>query len=226
MKSPTPRFRLALTTLAVALATTAALPAPAEAYYFRYHERGDLVEELQDDGRFNVLLTALEATGLDEVVAEGHFTVFAPTDEAFQPLIDAGVIDDLLSEPGLGTLTDVLLYHVVEGGASTRKLERVRTPETVLGQPVILKRTVSALFVNDSEIIDGNNRAENGVYHAINAVLLPPEEPVEIENMLDVLRLDGRFNVLLAALEATGLDEAVASSILTCSRRPMRLLSR
>ncbi len=80
-----------------------------------------------------------------------------------------------------------------------------------MGEVVILKRTVDALFVNDSQIIDANNRAKNGNYNAIDAVLLPPAEPIEIESIVDVLRLDGRFEVLLAALEATGLDEAVAS---------------
>ncbi len=201
--------------LAAALTFNAATPAPASAYHVTYHRLGNLLEELEEDGRFNVLLTALEATGLDEAVADGRFTIFAPTDEAFQPLIDAGVIDDLLDEPGLGTLTDILLYHVVEGRKSTYRLERIRTPVTLLGEPVILKRTKTALFVNDSTIIDKNNKARNGTYHAIDAVLLPAEESVTVESILDVLRLDGRFTVLLSALEATGLDEAVAEQILT-----------
>lgn len=215
MNTLNPRPRLLLTALALAVAATTALPAPAAAYHFTYYKRGDLIEELQEDGRFGVLLAALEATGLDEAVADARVTLFAPTDDAFEPLIDDGTIDALLHEPGLTTLTNILLYHVVDGRLSTYKLERVRTPETLLGQPVILKRTEEALFVNDSEIIDGNNRSRNGIYHAINAVLLPPEEPVEVESILDVLRLDGRFSVLLAALEATGLDETVATAILT-----------
>lgn len=209
------RPRLILAACAVALAAATAAPAPASAYYRFYHTRANLLEELRDDGRFNVLVAALEATGLDDEVAEGRLTIFAPTDDAFQPLIDAGIIEELLAEPELPTLTKILLYHVVEGRASTYLLERIRTPETLLGEPVIMKRTDEALFVNDSEIIDANNRAKNGNYHAIDAVLLPPEEPVEVESILDVLRLDGRFEVLLAALEATGLDEAVEKGILT-----------
>lgn len=215
MNASTQGLRLALAALTVAVASTAIMPAPAAAYHFTYHKRGDLIEELQDAGHFNVLLAALEATGLDEAVADGRFTLFAPTDEAFQPLIDDGTIDALLAEPELKTLTSILLYHVIEGRASTYVLERKRTPQTLLGEEVIFKRTEDAILVNDSEIVDANNRAKNGIYHAIGAVLLPPAEPIEIESIIDVLALDGRFNVLLAALEATGLDEAVASSHLT-----------
>lgn len=215
MKTLAHRRRSVLAALAVAVVATTALPAPAAAYHFTYYKRANLVEELQEDGRFNVLLAALDATGLDDAVATGKLTLFAPTDEAFQPLVDDGTIDALLNEPGLETLTNILLYHVVDGRASTYRLERIRTPETLLGQPVILKRTEEALSVNDSEIIDGNNRARNGTYHAIAAVLLPPEEPVEIESIVDVLEFDGRFRVLLSALEATGLDEAAATAELT-----------
>ncbi len=215
MKTPNRAPRLILAAVAAAIAIAAAAPAPAAAYHFKYHTRANLIEELEEDGRFNVLLAALDATGLADAVDEANVTLFAPTDEAFQPLIDAGVVDDLLAEPGLSTLTNILLYHVVEGRASTYRLQRVRTPVTLLGQPVILKRTEDALFVNDSEIVDGNNRAKSGTYHAINAVLLPPDEPIEIESTLDVLRFDGRFNVLLSALEATGLDAAVESGVLT-----------
>ena len=207
--------RLALAAFALAVVSTTVLPASAAAYHFTYHKRGNLVEELQNDGRFGVLLAALEATGLDEAVADGRFTIFAPTNDAFRPLIDDGTVDALLAEPGLTTLTNILLYHVIDGRASTYVLERKRTPETLFGEEVILKRTADSLFVNDSQIIDANNRAKNGIYHAIDAVLLPPEEAIEVDSIVDVLELDGRFSVLLAALAATGLDEAVASGNLT-----------
>ncbi len=215
MTTSVQRPRLVLAALALAVATTAALPAPASAYHVTYHKRANLIQELRDDGRFDTLLFALEATGLDEAVASGRLTLFAPTDEAFKPLMEDGTIEALLADPELKDLTNILLYHAIEGRASTYTLERKRTPETLLGEVVILKRTVDALFVNDSQIVDANNRAKNGTYHVIDAVLLPPEEPIEVESIIDVLRLDGRFNVLLTALEATGLDEAVASGELT-----------
>ena len=214
MNTPPPTRRLMIGALGMAIAACAVAPSPANAY-FRHYNRGNLVEELRDDGRFSVLVSALEATGLDSAVADGRLTVFAPTDDAFAPLIEAGVIDELLAEPGLTTLTNILLYHVVEGRLSTNLLERRRTPQTLLGQVVITRRTDDGLFINDSQVIDRNNRATNGFYHAIDAVLLPAEEPVEVASILDVLRLDGRFSVLLSALEATGLDEAVATGKLT-----------
>jgi len=59
-------------------------------------------------------------------------------------------------------------------------------------------------------VIRANVRAANGLIHVIDGVLLPPEDAGAIENMVDVLRLDGRFGTLLAALEQTGLDEALS----------------
>ncbi|MEM7137856.1 MAG: fasciclin domain-containing protein [Myxococcota bacterium] len=211
MSYPVSRRHLFLGFLTLTLLSTA-LPNESQAFF---KKRGNLVQELEDDGRFTVLLTALEATGLDEAVAEQHLTVLAPTDEAFQPLLDDGTITALLEEPGRVTLTNILLYHVVEGRKVFAGLERMRTPATLLGPVVITKRTEDALFVNDSGVVDKNNRARNGFFHTIDAVLLPPDEPTDVESILDVLRLDGRFTVLLTALEETGLDEAVASGELT-----------
>jgi len=82
-----------------------------------------IVDIAVNDGRFNTLVTAVTAAGLAETLAgEGPFTVFAPTDEAFAALPE-GTIENLLEDPE-GALTDVLLYHVVEGAVPT---------ETVVG---------------------------------------------------------------------------------------------
>lgn len=63
---------------------------------------------------FSTLCAAVVAAGLDGVLSEGEYTVFAPNDEAFGNLPE-GTVETLLEEEGLTTLTDILLYHVVEG---------------------------------------------------------------------------------------------------------------
>ncbi|MGB5266544.1 MAG: fasciclin domain-containing protein, partial [Polyangiales bacterium] len=171
-----------------------------------------ILDVLRLDGRFEVLLTALEATGLDEAVASGVLTLFAPTDDAFQPLIDAGVIGELLDEPGLGTLTDILLYHAVDGRQSAFRLLLNRSTTTLQGTEVDATYRKRTLFINQARVISRNGHAPNGVIHIIDAVLLPGEEP---SNLLDLLEADGRFTVLLSALEATGLDGAVEAGGIT-----------
>ena len=72
---------------------------------------GSIVDVARDTGSFSTLLTALEAAGLDATLSDedSDFTVFAPTDEAFEVL--GGTLDTLLADTDL--LTDVLLYHVI-----------------------------------------------------------------------------------------------------------------
>ena len=175
-------------------------------------EIDSIVDVLELDGRFGVLLAALGATGLDEAVATGELTLFAPTDDAFQPLIEAGVIDQLLQEPGLGTLTNILLYHAVDGRRSALKLLLNGSTTTLQGTEVETKYSKRSLFINDARVISANGHAPNGVIHIIDAVLIPTEESSDLVALLEE---DGRFTVLLSALEATGLDQAVAAGGLT-----------
>jgi uncharacterized surface protein with fasciclin (FAS1) repeats len=132
----------------------------------------NLIETLQADGRFGTLLAALQAAGLDAVLAGGEvFTVFAPTDAAFSKL-PAGTVDALLADPD--ALRDVLLYHVVNGDNSSRELLKARRVETLQGSRVHVYSWWNRVFVNRSQVIDANIRAGNGTVHALNAVLLPP----------------------------------------------------
>ena len=77
---------------------------------------GTIVEIAQENGKFETLVTALEAAGLDSTLADenGEFTVFAPTDDAFAALPE-GTLDALLADTDL--LTDILLYHVISDSA-------------------------------------------------------------------------------------------------------------
>lgn len=199
----------ALSRLAFSLALVAGLTAlatPAEAR--RSYPKHDLVETLERAGQFETLLALLDAAGLTGTVAEGGpFTIFAPTDAAFAKLPQE-TVDFLLANPD--ALTEVLLYHVVDGRQTIRTLLRSSTAETLLGQPVLVTVSHRRILVNDSQVVRRDIQAANGVIHAIDTVLTPPEEPTEITSLLDVLRLDGRFGTMLAALEATGLDAALA----------------
>ena len=172
----------------------------------------NIVERLERLGNFSILLTALETANLkDDVATGGPFTLFAPTDQAFAELLAKLHITapELLANPDLES---ILLYHVASGSRRAGQLLGSSTQQTLSpdGKSVLVLLEGTDVLVNRAKVTRANVPASNGVIHVIDAVLLPPDEPTSINSMVDVLRLDGRFGVLLAALEATGLDDALA----------------
>jgi uncharacterized surface protein with fasciclin (FAS1) repeats len=206
----------AMAAAALAAITLTTFAPPAEARlgqrlireYVQERNAGkDLAERLEQRGNFTTLLSLLEATGLASTVADGGpFTVLAPNDDAFGKL-DQATLDFLADNPDV--LTSILLYHVIPGEFRSFDLLRVNTVETVQGGFVLATRENRRVFVNDSEVVRANLKAFNGVIHEIDTVLSIPEEPVVVENIIDVLELDGRFGLLLTVLEDADLTGAL-----------------
>jgi uncharacterized surface protein with fasciclin (FAS1) repeats len=137
-------------------------------------EAKSIAEIAVEDGRFTTLVAALEAAGLVETFAgEGAYTVFAPTDEAFAALPE-GTVESLLADPQ-GALTDVLLYHVVEGAVMAEDVVGLTAAPTLLGQDIAVSVDGDGqVFLNDSiQVIITDIEASNGVVHVIDAVLVP-----------------------------------------------------
>ncbi len=169
---------------------------------------GTIVEVAEDNGSFTTLITALEATDLDEVLDDesGNFTVFAPTDAAFAKL-DPAVLTALLGDPD--TLSDILLYHVVSGAEidSTAAIAAAGTTVTTANtDDVGVALNGSDLFINSSQVIIPDVPASNGIIHAIDTVLLPTTDDPASGNIAQVASDAGIFTTLLGALTATGLD--------------------
>jgi len=173
----------------------------------------NLVERLERLGNFTILLTALETANLKDTVATGGpFTLFAPTDQAFAELLNQLNITppELLANPDLAS---ILLYHVAPGKLRAGQLLASSTQPTLSdGKSVLAVLEGTDVLVNRAKVTRANVSASNGLIHVINKVMLPPAEPTTISSIVDVLQLDGRFSVLLAALETTGLDDAVAGA--------------
>ncbi len=130
------------------------------------------------DDRFDTLEAAVGAAGLaDDLDSDGPFTVFAPTDSAFDALPD-GVLASLLADP-TGALRDVLLYHVVSGEFNSAAVVAADMFTTLLGKDVDITVEGQNVRVNDSLITVVDVQASNGVIHIIDAVLTPPVEPTE-----------------------------------------------
>jgi len=134
----------------------------------------NIVETAEADGRFTTLVTALKATQLEgNLSSPGPFTVFAPTDNAFNKLPD-GTIDNLLKDPNKFYLKKMLLYHVVNRELKAADVMRVGSIDTLEGQSLLIGVSSGTIFVNgNSKIITADIECSNGVIHVIDTVLTP-----------------------------------------------------
>jgi transforming growth factor-beta-induced protein len=124
-------------------------------------------------GQFGTLLTAVSAAGLAEVLdGDGPFTVFAPTDDAFQSL-PKGAVETLLKPENRQKLIDILKYHVVSGRVYADQVAEAGQATTLLGSSVETSVSADGLRINDSLVVKGDLETANGVIHVIDSVLLP-----------------------------------------------------
>jgi uncharacterized surface protein with fasciclin (FAS1) repeats len=152
-------------------APTSNTPAPAPAVAAT---SGTIVDIASASDSFETLVAALTEAELAEVLkGEGPFTVFAPTDEAFAAL-PAGTVEELLKPENRETLVQILKYHVVSGAYPAESLSSGEVP-TVEGSPVTVEVSEGKVTVNDANVIQPDITATNGVIHAIDRVILPPQ---------------------------------------------------
>lgn len=131
----------------------------------------NIVDIAVGDGGFKTLVGVLEATGLDEVLrGAGPYTVFAPTDEAFEAL-PKWLLNFLVNNPKY--LKQVLLYHVVPGDLDASEVLSQGSLGTVQGGTVRARVKDGEVYINSSKVIAPNIEAENGTIHVIDRVLIP-----------------------------------------------------
>lgn len=151
-------------------ATEAAVAAPAAA---PVAAEKDIVDTAVGAGSFNTLVALVKAAGLvDALKADGPFTVFAPTDEAFAKLPQAQV-DALLADPK-GALTQILLYHVVPGKVMAADVKDGAQAATLQGEPITFSVMDGKVMANAANVVAADVAATNGVIHVIDSVILPP----------------------------------------------------
>jgi len=164
----------ALTKMSAAAATPAAMEAAAAAPAAApVAAEKDIVDTAVGAGSFNTLVALVKAAGLvDALKADGPFTVFAPTDEAFAKLPQAQV-DALLADPK-GALTQILLYHVVPGKVMAVDVKDGAQAATLQGEPITFSVKDGKVMANAANVVAADVAATNGVIHVIDSVILPP----------------------------------------------------
>jgi len=133
-----------------------------------------IVQHAINNPDFSILVQAVLKAGLAEALsATGPFTVFAPTNAAFNALfatLGVSGINDLSAE----TLTPILLYHVVPGNVTASQVATGNVPTLKEGSTISVAATGMGVKLNNtSNVVATDVQGTNGVIHAIDAVILP-----------------------------------------------------
>merc|ERR1711904_252912 len=156
----------------------------------------------------------------------GKFTVFAPSNQAFQAL-PAGTLADLMKPANKAKLADILKYHVLPEQVLSKQIKKTsQTVKTLQGHSVKVQRSSRRdIFViidvdretKSYEIIKADNLASNGVVHVINGVLLPPAATVSApqpkgQNIVQLAEHTADLSILVSALVAGDLADTLSSA--------------
>ena len=130
-----------------------------------------IIETAREAGSFNTLLSAVEAVGLtDALSGDGPFTVFAPTDAAFDAL-PKGTVKALLEDKE--KLSSILTYHVLKGKVMAENVVEINEAKTLNGKSVSIKVTDGKVMIDNALVTTTDIVCDNGVIHVIDAVIVP-----------------------------------------------------
>lgn len=119
------------------------------------------------------LVAAVTAAGLVETLSgEGPFTIFAPTNAAFEALPE-GTVENLLKEENKDQLTSILTFHVVAGNVMSGDLSDGQVVTTLNGQELTVSIADGVVKINGATVVAADLAGSNGVIHVIDTVLLP-----------------------------------------------------
>jgi transforming growth factor-beta-induced protein len=210
-------------------------------------ETGNIVEVAQSDDNFSTLVSALSDAGLVATLeADGPFTVFAPTNDAFSTLPD-GLLSGLTTDQ----LRTVLSYHVISGAEiQSGDLQPPQAAETAAGSELYITSANGSVTINDkATVVTADIEASNGVIHAIDQVILPDafldvvgivakrynletlETAVAEAGLVSTLQGDGPFTVFapnnasFEGIDLSQLSQQQLQSILTYHVLPDEVLS-
>jgi len=177
-----------------------------------YYLGGEVAPTTSYPDDYATVLSLVQTLGLDKELEnlDGAFTLFAPSDKAFQALPD-GVFQQLARPENTELLRDVLLYHVVPARYPAAKAVKLNSANSL--QKSALKFAVKdgELKVNQATVIETDLEFAGGVVHAIDQVLVP----VSVANKLSKApstksTLVAESTTVFALIEAAGLEEVLA----------------
>lgn len=175
----------------------------------------NIVEQAQETESLSTLVSAVQAAGLVETLSgEGPFTVFAPTNAAFEALPE-GLLETLLQPENKAQLKAILTYHVVSSKVMSTDLQNGQEVATVQGEKITVSTTDGAK-INGATVSTADVAASNGVVHIIDEVILPPsvvaamEKAANAKNIVELAVGSENLSTLVAAVQAAGLVETLS----------------
>lgn len=168
----------------------------------------DIVLENND---FTILRTVVTYAGMSDALKTSNITVFAPNDAAFKAsgYADASALTSLPA----ATVRQILDYHVLSSIVKSSDFVTTnnQATQTIVNKPIFISKNTSGLSVNGAKIITADLKADNGVIHVIDRVLLPATK-----NLLGIIQGDPDFTYLAAAAaRAASANTAIATALIS-----------
>ena len=136
----------------------------------------NLVDTAAANDSFKIFSKAVEQAGMGETLrGEGPFTVFAPTDAAFDKL-PAGKLDTLLKPENKDELVSLLNYHVIRGRKSAADIGKWEQAKTVNGQSAPIKLVDNKVSIDGAYLTSADIGSSNGIIHGIDKVNIPTKQ--------------------------------------------------
>nr|KAG5711651.1 hypothetical protein BaRGS_016833 [Batillaria attramentaria] len=153
----------------------------------------------------------LHKTGLDRVIAAGYFTLFIPTNKAFEQL--PAEVQDVVNS-NMTALTRILQYHatshIFRSADAFNDLKLVSEMGQEIWINLYRQTNTSPLVVTaeGSEIIRADVMASNGYLHIVDRVMLPP-----VGNLYDLIQMSGELSTLKSLVDAAGLKNELINGV-------------
>jgi len=165
-------------------------------------KRNTVYDLIANDDKYSILKDALIASGLDQtLINETSITYFAPTDLAFNALPQSEFLT-LLSDPD-GALKDLLEYHLFEHNLSSNGMFDGLQIAMANGETAIITDPGDGFHINNSKISDFDNFADNGIVHAVNAIINPIESTTTV---YDVIASEEEITIFHSAVDQAELE--------------------
>jgi uncharacterized surface protein with fasciclin (FAS1) repeats len=171
---------------------------------------GTIAAQVSRGSNFTLLYAAVQKAGLATTLSgTGPFTVFAPTDSAFNA---SGITSSVISSLTAGALDTILLYHTLAAKVLAADVPAGPNAKVVTasGDSVFVTNNANGVFVNGIQVTHANILASNGVIHTIGKVLLPP-----IGNIVQVASADTTFSFLVAAVVRASAGSTNVAAVLS-----------
>ena len=134
---------------------------------------GNVIDKLNEVGKFNKLNETLSKSGLNEnLKGAGPFTVFAPLDDAFAA-ISAKTYYGLLRDENKDKLVNILGRHVFSKKITSSEIDGEIKLKAINGEEITIKKVNGIVYINEAEVVTADVEVSNGVIHYINRVLQP-----------------------------------------------------